>query len=79
MDAGKCCRSIVTPGHNEFVSIWLQIIVVLFFWINFLLNLARVGIYGSIQTKQGHYFCLFLNLAFAVSATITLVYLIFYS
>ena len=79
MGSSLCFLSIVVPGHNEFILIWFQIVVVLFFWINYILNLCRVGIYGTIITKQGFELSLVLNLGFALSATVTFLYLVLYS
>lgn len=74
-----CCKSIITPDHNEFLPIWFQIIVVLYFWINFILDVFKVGIYGTTITGTARGIILFMNFLFAASATITLIYLIFYS
>ena len=79
MTPGICLKSIVTVGHNEFVSIWLQILITLYFWIHFFLALGHVWLYGTYKTNQAYYIVLVMNLVFALSATITLVYLIFYS
>ena len=79
MNYSICCKSIVTPGHNELLPIWFQIIVVLYFWINVILDLCQVGIYGTIETSSATAIILLMNVIFAVQATITLFYLIFYS
>lgn len=78
MNPKICLISVITPGHNEFVTIWFQIIVVLFFWISFFLTLANAGIYSTFITKHGSYGILLLNFLLALSATMTLNYLIFY-
>lgn len=51
MDESKCWFSVVIPWHNEFLPIWFQIIVVLFFWTNYILNVFHVWIYGTLLTK----------------------------
>jgi len=78
MDVKICNMSILNPEHNEFVIIWFQIIITAFFWISYFCTLANVGIYSSFITKHGSYGILLLNLFLALSATATLLYLIYY-
>ena len=74
----KSLFSTVIPWTNEFVSIWLNIIFAIYFWIEMILIMEKGKEYEF--NNDNDYFYAFIAVFFIASyLTITAIYLIFYS
>ena len=74
-----CLYSIFLVTHNEFLSIWLQIIVFLFFLVSFFMCWLYVGYFSTIQSDYGWSLALGGTFIFLLSSALTLSYILFYS
>ena len=79
MTIGMCLKSIFMPHQNEFIFIWLYLAFAITLWVYFGLLVARdEEVYGF--KNEEYYMWMFIaTLAVAVSVTVTLIYLTFYS
>jgi len=66
------------PHQNEFIFIWLYFGFAVFFWIQVVLLINHDDAFGY-KTEEYYTYMLVATLAVALSVTVTLLYLIFYS
>jgi FtsH-binding integral membrane protein len=79
MSFGKSLKSIFIPHHNEFIFIWLYLGFAVYFWVITGLLIAQDEKTFEFKSQDSYNYMLIAALVVAVSVTITLFYLVFYS
>jgi hypothetical protein len=68
----------IIPWTNEFISIWLNLLFAIYFWIESFLIIAKGKEY-EFDNDNDYFYIYIATLSVAVYLTVTAVYLIFYS
>ena len=79
MTVGKCLKSVFMPHQNEFIFIWLYLIFAITLWVYVGLLVSHdEGTYGF-RKDENYGWMLVATLPVAISVTVSLIYLVFYS
>lgn len=78
MTFGKCLISIFMIDHNEFIFIWLYLGFAIYFWVQFGFLVAHDDSYGY-KRENYYFFMAWATFVLALSLTVSVIYLIFYS
>jgi hypothetical protein len=74
----KSVFSMIIPWTNEFISIWLNVLFAVYFWIESFLIIGKGKEY-EFDNDNDYFYIYIATLSVAVYLTITAIYLIFYS